>query len=126
MRHPRVCHLFVHLNIEYPQWLDRMELLLKTKRQASPPPLAKLSGADAAKEILSLPFLDISEVGFDEVEAKRLGVRLGSRVAVRPDGIGASRSNTDEAVLAEAPRICSQGRGHSGQSRRAHEGGDCA
>jgi len=76
---------------QYPRtvsWLDRMEALLKQKRQASPPPLSKMSGADAAKEILSAPFLDISEVGFDEVEAKRLGLKLGSQVAIRPDDTG--------------------------------------
>jgi hypothetical protein len=65
-----------------------MEAILKQKRQASPPPLSKMSGDNAANEILSSPFLDISEVGFDEVEAKRLGIKLGSRVAIRPDDTG--------------------------------------
>jgi len=69
-------------------WLNRMEGLLKQRREASPAPLTKVSGADAAKEILSSHFLDISGVGFDEVEATRLGIKLGGHVAVRPDDTG--------------------------------------
>ena len=73
------------------QWLNRLDAIVKAKQQASPPPLTKISGTDAAKEILASPFLDISGVGFDGVEAKRLGVGLGLRISVRPEDTGEFR-----------------------------------
>lgn len=73
------------------QWLNRMDTIIKEKEQASSRPLTKISGADAAKSILSSPFLDISSVGFDEVEAKRLRVAHASQISVRPDDTGASK-----------------------------------
>ncbi|KAF8591262.1 hypothetical protein K439DRAFT_991285 [Ramaria rubella] len=76
---------------QYPRtvaWLDRMDALLKSRREASPAPLAKMNSTDAAKMILSSAFLDISDVGFDEVEAERLGLKRGARISVRPDDTG--------------------------------------
>ena len=68
-----------------------MIAIVKQKQQTSPPPLTKISGAEAAKTILSSPFLDISSTGFDQVEAKRLGIMYGARISVRPDDTGRSR-----------------------------------
>ena len=56
-----------------------------------PPPLTKISGADAAREIFTSPFLDLSLIGFDEAEAGRLGIKLGTRISVRPDDTGGCR-----------------------------------
>jgi hypothetical protein len=74
-----------------PQWLNKMDAIVKQKRQASPPPLTKISGAEAAKAIFSSSFSDISSTGFDQVEAKRLGITLAMRISVRPDDTGASK-----------------------------------
>jgi len=47
--------------------------------------LAKISGADAVKEIFSsLHISDIAAVGFDEIEAKRLGLKKGDKITVVP------------------------------------------
>lgn len=68
------------------QWLDRLDSLLKAKRSTSL--LSKISGEDAAKEILTSNYKDLAHVGFDEVEGKRLGVSRGMKIAIYPDDTG--------------------------------------
>jgi len=52
--------------------------------------LSKISAEDAAKEILSSDYEDLACVGFDDVEAKRLGLTRGMKIAIYPDDTGAS------------------------------------
>ncbi|GJJ08252.1 hypothetical protein Clacol_002462 [Clathrus columnatus] len=78
-------------SVQFPHavaWLDRLENILKSKRSASPSLLSKVSGEEAAKEILSSEFEDLSYVGFDEVDAKRLGLTREMLVAICPDDTG--------------------------------------
>ena len=53
-----------------------------------------LDGERAAKMITSSVTEDLSVVGFDDVEASRLGVKLGQIVAVTPDDNGAFLNHT--------------------------------
>jgi hypothetical protein len=68
-----------------------MDAIVKQKRQASPPLLTKISGPDAAKAIFSSSFADLSSTGFDQVEAKRLGIPHATQISVRPDDTGATK-----------------------------------
>lgn len=66
------------------QWLDRLTDFLAEK-----PKLSKISGEEAKHEVFSTGFTaDLSQIGFDDVEAKRLGVEKGGVVAIAPDDTG--------------------------------------
>ena len=47
-----------------------------------------MSGDDAARLIISSTYEPYDVVGFDEIEAKRLGMQAGRRVAIAPDDSG--------------------------------------
>ncbi|KIJ37000.1 hypothetical protein M422DRAFT_50803 [Sphaerobolus stellatus SS14] len=65
-------------------WFGRLDTLFAAK-----PPLGKVKGPDAAKEIFSSTFTaDLSQIGFDEVEAKRLGLKKGAKVVISPEDSG--------------------------------------
>lgn len=50
--------------------------------------MTKINGEEAAKSIGSSSHASYEIVGFDEVEAKRLGVEAGKSVAITPDDSG--------------------------------------
>ncbi|CAK5275579.1 unnamed protein product [Mycena citricolor] len=68
-------------------WLSRMAAYLGHLKKVQPQS-AVISGADAAAKIASESFEAYSVVGFDQREAKRLGLTVGDRVSVAPDDSG--------------------------------------
>lgn len=69
-------------------WLSRVSDHLAQADKAGVAAAKTVSGADAAKSICSSTFEDVKAVGFDSVEAKRLGLKEGDVVSVVPTDIG--------------------------------------
>ncbi|KAF8587196.1 hypothetical protein K439DRAFT_1407840 [Ramaria rubella] len=101
-------------------WLDRMDAHLRSLREISP--LTKLSGTVAAKIILSSSFLDISDVGFDEADAKRLGLKRGAWISANPDdtGVDALTFGTLVAMNREEVVLETRAQGGGPASVRVH------
>lgn len=57
-------------------------------RQRTTSPIAKITGGEAAKLIGSSPSEDLNVVGFEAVEARRLGVKRGDSVLIAPRDTG--------------------------------------
>ncbi|KAL5527375.1 hypothetical protein ACEPAG_6166 [Sanghuangporus baumii] len=66
-------------------WMQRMADFEKAKREANAPGVTKIDGSAATKIIADNADERLSEVGFDQDEAKLLGLKLGERVQVIPD-----------------------------------------
>ena len=86
---------FIHMSINGPrlsrvttQWIDRMAVFVKTRREALTSSIKKIDGNAAAKIIADSASLQTEVVGFDEIDAERLGLKLGDTVAVIPDDNG--------------------------------------
>ncbi|KAJ3510619.1 hypothetical protein NLJ89_g4566 [Agrocybe chaxingu] len=69
------------------KWLDRMNDFLKKQRASQKVP-TKLHGADAASRIVSGSHESYDIVGFEALEASRLGVKLGDIVQIAPEDTG--------------------------------------
>ena len=70
------------------QWLRRMAEFEKTKREANASSITKIDGSAAAKIIADNAGVHSSEVGFDQDEAKLVGLKQGEQVEVIPDDNG--------------------------------------
>jgi glutathione S-transferase len=68
------------------QWMDRLSQFIERKKTTVSHTILK--GDEAARVIASSQFEPYDVVGFDEVEAKRLGLRFGSVVGVSPTDTG--------------------------------------
>ncbi|TFK75949.1 hypothetical protein BDN72DRAFT_831380 [Pluteus cervinus] len=71
---------------QYPkvlQWIDRLSDHVQQQRKLLPAP-AKITGDEAAENILKSSHEDYDVVGFDTTEANRLDIRLGDTVQVAP------------------------------------------
>ncbi|KAI0921654.1 hypothetical protein AcW1_004435 [Taiwanofungus camphoratus] len=86
-------------------WLSRMSNYLEN-RQRTTSPIAKITGGEAAKLIGSSPSEDLNVVGFEAVEARRLGVKRGDSVLIAPRDTGKVPTsgnlvalNREEAVI---------------------------
>ena len=77
--------------------MNRLSELLAEKKKSSTP--AVIKGDDAARLIASSPFEPHDVVGFDQVEAKRLGVSVGSTVKVAPVDTGESSKSLSSPRL---------------------------
>lgn len=71
------------------KWLYRLNKYLDAAkdRLGSAP---KVTGEDAARRIAAAPFQPYDVVGFDQVEARRLGLSAGDAVSIAPDDTGKS------------------------------------
>ncbi|CCL98450.1 uncharacterized protein FIBRA_00448 [Fibroporia radiculosa] len=69
-------------------WFARMSAALDDLQKAKAAPFTRVPPEEAAKLIASFHPEDLSAVGFDAVEAMRLGVKLGDNVAVAPTDTG--------------------------------------
>ncbi|TFY54960.1 hypothetical protein EVJ58_g8552 [Rhodofomes roseus] len=67
-------------------WLSRMSAFLESQKVFAP--FEKINADAAAKTIVSAQPEDLSVVGFVEVEARRLDVKLGDTVSVAPKDTG--------------------------------------
>lgn len=61
--------------------------MLEAEKQAQSPP-RNIGGLEAAAKIVSSAYEPYDVVGFDTVEASRLGVELGDTVLVVPEDTG--------------------------------------
>lgn len=66
-----------------------MSKYLQATSNTDIPAFQKIDGHDAAQIIMSASFND--DVGFDTVEAQRLGLELGQMISVAPDDTGKRR-----------------------------------
>lgn len=69
-------------------WIERLTVYLNNCANAKGSLFQDIAGEDASKLICSAAAEDLSIVGFDEVEANRLGVNVGDTVAVTPQDTG--------------------------------------
>lgn len=84
------------------KWLARVTSFLQEKKQDNVAVSTVTSGADAAKLISSASFEPYEVVGFDTLEATRLGLEAGSTVAIAPDDTG---TYTSHIMLNSSPLI---------------------
>jgi len=73
------------------QWLDHYTAHLEDLKKRSTVPQL-ISGTDAAKLIASSSYEPYDVVGFDQTEAKRLGLVAGQMVSMIPDDTGNNAS----------------------------------
>lgn len=66
-----------------------MSAFLEKKRSTQPTPQL-LSGADAARLVISSPYESLTIVGFNATEAERLGLKQGEQINVAPEDVGRS------------------------------------
>ncbi|KAF7301626.1 hypothetical protein MIND_00728100 [Mycena indigotica] len=69
------------------KWLDSVNAYLEELKAGLPVP-QKIPASDAASRILSAEFEPLDVVGFDTLEATRLGLKLGMQVALSPEDNG--------------------------------------
>lgn len=71
------------------QWLERMKTYVQALEANEETFVSKISGEEAAKSVLSSSHENAeSVIGFDEVEGRRLGVKVGDTVGVAPTDTG--------------------------------------
>jgi len=70
------------------QWVTRMTKFLESKKTSQFMTPTKITGTDAAELIISSTFESYDVVGFDFVQATKLGVKAGDTVAIAPDDTG--------------------------------------
>ncbi|KAF7329684.1 Glutathione s-transferase [Mycena kentingensis (nom. inval.)] len=69
-------------------WMGRFAAYCEQLKEEMPVPSARLTGEEAAKEIAAGAVEPESIVGFDELEAGPLGLKLGQTVSVTAEGPG--------------------------------------
>jgi len=78
------------------QWTARVKQYLQGMKDVAT--FTDLSGADAAKLVTSSPFEPYDVVGFNAVEANRLGVQEGRLVTITPDDTGKNHPTSGKLV----------------------------
>jgi hypothetical protein len=73
-----------------------MTQYLQDKRKAGWAPRTKISKEEAASIITSSPFQPYDTVGFDQVQAAKMGLELGCMVSVTPTDTGKPPENRSE------------------------------
>ncbi|KAF9263444.1 hypothetical protein L218DRAFT_958996 [Marasmius fiardii PR-910] len=104
--------------IKYPnalEWLSRLsQTLAKAKAEYQP---QRINGTDAAKSIASAPFEPYHVVGFDPLEAERLGVEAGQTVVIIADDTPKLRPTAGKLVSLNDEEYCIEVKGTSGLFR---------
>ncbi|GBE80047.1 hypothetical protein SCP_0212490 [Sparassis crispa] len=87
-------------------WLSNMTAYIDSRQKTGASAFENITGEQAAKLIGSSPCEDVSIVGFDNVEAAHLGVKLGEDVSIEPQDTGKIPTigklvalNREEAVI---------------------------
>jgi len=91
------------------QWISRATEFLKQKKAGGSATTSEISGDEATKLISSSTYEPYDFVGFDEIEAKRLGMQARQLIAIAPDDSGRKHPtvgklvalNREEFVLAK-------------------------
>lgn len=79
------------------QWISRLTAFLKEKRSGLAA-TSEITGDEAAKLIGTSTYESYDIVGFDQAEAKRLGVRARQLVAIVPDDTGRNHTTVGKLV----------------------------
>ncbi|KAH9483057.1 hypothetical protein JR316_0005157 [Psilocybe cubensis] len=97
-------------------WLDRVSAAITALKATQTPP-SKLSGETAARKIVSAPHEPYDVVGFDTIEATRLGVGLGDTVQVAPDDYGKDYPTNGKLVALSRSELTLEVQGSEGLLR---------
>ncbi|KAF4620067.1 hypothetical protein D9613_005226 [Agrocybe pediades] len=98
------------------QWIDRVSAWIKKQRDAQPAP-GKIDGQAAAEKIVSSAHESYGVVGFDKLEATRLGISLGDNVQVAPEDSGRNYPTTGKLVALNREEIVLEVNGSKGLVR---------
>lgn len=101
------------------EWISRCAEFLEHKR-AIGTKTSELSGDDAAKLVASSIYEPYDVVGFDEIEAKRLDMQAGRRVAIAPDDSGKKHPTLGKLVALNREEFVLETIGSTGSVIRCH------
>jgi len=101
------------------EWISRCAQFLEHKRAISAK-TSNMSGDDTAKLITSSTYEPYDVVGFDEIEAKRLGMQAGRQVAIAPDDSGKKHPTLGKLVALNREEFVSEAKGSTGSVIRCH------
>jgi len=100
-------------------WISRMTEFLEQNRKPNEPAFQKMTSVDAAKLIgASLSFDD--DIGFNETEAERLGIKLGQTVSIAPDDTGRNHYTSGKLLGLNREEFVIEVQGSSGSLVRCH------
>jgi len=101
------------------QWISRIDVFLKHK-EAAAAIRSDISGDQAAKLIGSSSYEPYDVIGFDQIEAKRLGVQAGESVAVAPDDSGRKHPTIGKLVALNREELVLETKGSTRSLIRCH------
>ncbi|KAI5124958.1 hypothetical protein M0805_007385 [Coniferiporia weirii] len=101
-------------------WMGRMSEFVKIKREANAPAISKIQGDAAAKIIADSVGPQPREIIFDEDEASRLNLQLGSLVSVTPDDNATNYPTIGKLVGLSREEVVLQVGGTAAPSLRCH------
>ncbi|KDQ64297.1 hypothetical protein JAAARDRAFT_144871 [Jaapia argillacea MUCL 33604] len=101
-------------------WIARMTAYLSSSEKSNAAPFEKITGEKAAEIVTSSPFEDPSVVGFDTIEATRLGLVQGNEVSVAPDDSGKDVLTYGILVGLSREEVVLETRGTVGSAVRCH------
>ncbi|TBU49003.1 hypothetical protein BD309DRAFT_883205 [Dichomitus squalens] len=100
-------------------WISRMSVYIAKEDAAHKGVLDNISGERAAELITSSESADLNVVGFDEVEAARLKVKLGETIAVTPTDNG-KVPTVGKLIGLTKEEVAIETRGSSGKPVHCH------
>jgi glutathione S-transferase len=102
------------------QWISRVTEFLKQKKAGGSAATSEMSGDQAAGLIGSSTYEPYNVVGFDEIEAKRLGVLARQLVAIAPDDSGRKHPTVGKLVALNREEFVLETKGSTGSVIRCH------
>jgi len=98
------------------QWIERLDQFLNKLKVAQTPP-SKLDGLVAAQKIMSSSHESYSVVGFDSIEATRLGLKEGQMVQVTAEDNGCNYHTVGKLVALNREEVVLEVQGSKGLIR---------
>ncbi|PPQ94960.1 hypothetical protein CVT25_003932 [Psilocybe cyanescens] len=98
------------------KWFDRLAQAIETEKQNKSSPKT-LDGAEAAAKIVSASHESYDVVGFDAIEASRLGTALEDAVQVVPEDTGRNHPTVGKLVALNREEVILEVRGTQGLVR---------
>ncbi|KAF8165381.1 hypothetical protein B0H34DRAFT_236265 [Crassisporium funariophilum] len=98
------------------QWLNRVSAFINEQRENQAAPV-KIHGLDAANKIVASTHEAYSVVGFDSIEAARLGVSEGGNVQVAPEDTGRAYPTIGKLVALNREEVVLEVQGSKGLVR---------
>jgi len=101
-------------------WVNRVSQYLKNSKEAAQASIENIKGDTAAKLISDSAGVDIEAIDFDEEEGSRLGVRLGSQVAITPDDNAKNFPTVGKLLDLNREEVIIETAGSAAKSVRCH------